>query len=41
VEDGWGGDWRSAEFLGRYVGGGKKIEIGAGAVVRMEVEATK
>lgn len=42
VEDGWNGDWRSAEWLGRFVGGGKKVEVGAGAVVTMgEIGAVK
>jgi hypothetical protein len=41
VEDGWDTDWRSAEFLRSVVGGGKELEIGAGAVVTAEVEATK
>jgi protocatechuate 3,4-dioxygenase beta subunit len=39
VEDGWDGDWRSAEFLGRFVGRGKEVEIGAGAVITTEIEA--
>jgi Carboxypeptidase regulatory-like domain len=38
VEDGWDGDWKSAEFLRRFVGRGKKVEIGAGAVVNAEIE---
>jgi len=38
VEDGWDSDWRSVEFLGRFVGKGKEVEIGAGAVVTGEVE---
>jgi hypothetical protein len=41
VEDGWDGDWRSAEFLRRFVGGGKKMEVGAGAVVTVEMEVVK
>jgi hypothetical protein len=41
VEDGWDADWRSAEFLRSVVGGGKELEIVAGAVVTAEVEATK
>jgi hypothetical protein len=42
VEDGWDGDWRSAEWLGRFVGGGKKVEVGAGGVVTVgEIEAVK
>jgi len=41
VEDGWDGDWRSAEFLRRFVGQGKELEIGAGAVVTAEVETAK
>jgi hypothetical protein len=42
LEDGWDGDWRGAEFLGRFVAGGEKIEIGAGAVVTAgEIEAVK
>ena len=42
VEDGWDGDWRSAEWLGRFVGGGKKMEVGAGGVVTVgEIEAVK
>lgn len=42
VEDGWDSDWRSAEFLGRFVGGGKRVEVGAGAAVMVgEVEAVK
>ncbi|MBV9887622.1 MAG: carboxypeptidase regulatory-like domain-containing protein [Acidobacteria bacterium] len=41
VEDGWDADWRSAEFLGRFVGGGKMLEIGAGAVMNVEIEAAK
>ncbi len=41
VENGWEADWRSAEFLGRFVGNGKKLEIGAGAVANVEIEAAK
>ena len=42
VEDGWDGDWRSAEFLRRFVGGGKRIQVGAGAAVTVgEIEAVK
>jgi Carboxypeptidase regulatory-like domain len=33
VENAWDADWRSAEFLRRFVGRGKELEIGAGAVV--------
>lgn len=39
VENGWDGDWRSAEFLGRFVNRGKRLEIGAGAGVNLEIEA--
>ena len=42
VEDGWDSDWRSAEFLGRFVVGGKRIDVGAGAGVMLgEMEAVK
>ena len=41
VEDGWNADWRSVEFLRRFVGGGKELEIGAGGVVTAEAEAMK
>ena len=42
VEDGWDTDWRSVEFLRRFVGGGNKIEVGAGATVTVgEIEAVK
>jgi hypothetical protein len=42
VEGGWEADWRSAEFLGRFVSGGKKVEVGAGAAVMVgEMEAVK
>jgi hypothetical protein len=33
VENAWDEDWRGVEFLGRVVGRGKELEIGAGAVV--------
>jgi hypothetical protein len=39
VEGGWGAAWRSAEFLGRFVGGGKKVEVGAGGTTMVEIEA--
>jgi hypothetical protein len=39
VEDGWDADWRSAEFLRKFVERGKELEIGAGALVTAEVEA--
>jgi hypothetical protein len=41
VEDGWDADWRSVEFLRKFVGQGKELEIGAGSVVTAEVETTK
>ena len=41
VEDGWDEDWRSVEFLRRFVGRGKELEIGTGAVVTAEVETVK
>lgn len=41
VENGWDADWRSAEFLGKFVGRGKKVEVGAGAEVTVEIEAVK
>jgi hypothetical protein len=41
VEDGWDGDWRSAEFLRRFVERGKRVEIGAGAVVTGEIEVMR
>jgi hypothetical protein len=41
VEDGWDGDWRSVEFLRRFVERGKRVEIGAGAVVTGEIEVMR
>ena len=42
VEDGWDGDWRSVEFLKRFVSGGKDVEIGAGRAVEVgEIEVVK
>jgi len=38
VENEWDGDWRSAEFLRRFVERGKKVEVGAGAVLTVEIE---
>jgi hypothetical protein len=38
LENAWDGDWRSAEFLRRFVGEGKKLEIGNGATVTTDVE---
>ena len=37
VEDGWDGDWRSVEFLKKFVERGKELEIGAGVVVTAEI----
>jgi Carboxypeptidase regulatory-like domain len=41
VEDGWDADWRSVEFLKKFVERGKDVEIGAGAVVTEEIETAK
>ncbi len=41
VEDGWEADWRSVEFLRRFVDGGKELQIGAGALVTAEIETSK
>jgi hypothetical protein len=38
LENAWDADWRSAEFLGRFVGEGKKLEIGNGVTVTTDVE---
>jgi hypothetical protein len=38
IEDAWKAEWGSAEFLRRFLAGGKKVEVGGEGKIRVNVE---